>query len=307
MTCSTLVRPGRFGRAAVLGCALAALVAGCSAAGSSVTSEATGQPAERVVAGAEAGAAAPADAAAAPAGAATATDRQVVTTGALTLVAPHPTTTVDAVVRLIERAGGRVDSRDEQAATADFPGAAKLTVRLPATTVTGTIDELRALGTVADLTLQAQDVTAAAQDLDARIDAQRISVARLEQVLSRAATTSDVVAAEDALRQRQSDLESMVAERARIADQVALSTLTITLSAPSLVAATGPSSFTTALGAGWHSLVSGLRSVILVVGLLLPWLAFLALLAAPVLWLVHRRRPVPVSAPEPASVGRSAT
>ena len=268
---------------AALGGVVAVLAAGCSASDTS-SSTAGNQPA---VAGQGDAQKAPGKADSAVG---TATDRQVVMTGNLTLVTDHPTTTVKDVVALVDSVKGRVDSRSETAATHDGPGSASLTVRVPSDKVTATIDGLRALGTVSNLTTQAQDVTAAAQDLDARIAAQKISVARMEDVLSRAANTSDVVAAEDALRQRQSDLEAMVAERGRIADQVSMSTLSITLTAPSLVEASGPSSFPAALAAGWRSLVDGLGSFALVLGVALPWLVFLGLITWAIVWVVRRRR-----------------
>jgi hypothetical protein len=272
---------------------LAVLTAGCSAesgsssqadgaVGSVVQDPAGRAPAEAAVEGA--GAADPA------AQSATATDRQVITTGDLTLVTDRPATTVTEVVTLVERVGGRVDSRTETAATQDSPGSALVTARVPSDQVTATIDGLRDLGTVSNLTLDAQDVTATAQDLDARIAAQRISVARMEDVLSRVTTTSDLVAVEDALRLRQSDLEAMVAERDRIADQVALSTLTVRLTAPSVVEPAGPGSFGTAVAAGWRSLIGALGSFALVLGVMLPWLVFLALLATPLVLLGRRRR-----------------
>ncbi|MCG2798267.1 MAG: DUF4349 domain-containing protein [Cellulomonas sp.] len=272
---------------------VAVLTAGCSAESGS-SSQADGAVGTVVQ---DSAAQAPEEAAAQDAGAAdpaalsaTATDRQVITTGDLTLVTDRPATTVTEVVSLVERVGGRVDSRTETAATQDSPGSALVTARVPSDQVTATIDGLRELGTVSNLTLDAQDVTATAQDLDARIAAQRISVARMEDVLSRVTTTSDLVAVEDALRQRQSDLEAMVAERDRIADQVALSTLSIRLTAPSVVEPAGPGSFGTAVVAGWRSLVGALGSFALVLGVMLPWLVFLALLATPLVLLARQRR-----------------
>lgn len=220
----------------------------------------------------------------------TAADRQVITTGTLTLVTEHPTSTVTDVVTLVEKAGGRVDARTERAGSADDPGSATLTVRVPSTQVSAVIDALRGLGTVSSLALSTNDVTAAAQDLDARIRAQQVSVARMEDVLAHATTTADIMAAEEAVRQRQSDLEAMVAERTRMADQVALSTLTLTLTAPPApVEDSGPGSFPSALATGWRSLVSTLGELALVLGVLLPWLVFIAVIATPLVLLGRRR------------------
>ncbi|WP_159806541.1 DUF4349 domain-containing protein [Cellulomonas citrea] len=288
------------------------LVAGCSAAGGTADSGSDGGAAagSGSVAGGQ-GAAAQSDQDAGTTGdgatSGTAADRQVITTGTLTLVTEHPTSTVTDVVTLVEKAGGRVDARTEQAGSADDPGSATLTVRVPSTQVSAVIDALRGLGTVSTLALSTNDVTAAAQDLDARIKAQQVSVARMEDVLAHATTTADIMAAEEAVRQRQSDLEAMVSERTRMADQVALSTLTLTLTAPPAPAAdddSGPSSFPSALATGWHSLVSTLGELALVLGVLLPWLVFLALIATPLVLLGRRRsrRRAAQAAPAPAPV-----
>lgn len=275
----------------LVGVALVAGLAACSGSGSSDASMAGGADAGGAVADEAAQ-----DVAGADSGsyASTAQDddaRQVVQTGDLTLEVSDPEAAVDSVVALVEGAGGRVDSRQEQAAAGDQTGSALLTVRVPADDVTSTIDALRGLGTVSYVSLNSQDVTAVAQDLAARISAQEISVARMEDVLSRATTTSDVVAAENALTERQANLESMRAQAARIAEEVALSTLTISIVEPGLTSDTSPASFLEGLQAGWHSLGVAARAVLVMVGVLLPWLALPALVAVVVLMRRRRRGP----------------
>lgn len=264
------------------------LVAGCSAADGAAGSGSAGDGQDAAApAGQDAGGT---TGSGTEAGSGTAADRQVITTGTLTLLTEHPTGTVEDVVALVEKAGGRVDARTEQAGSADDPGSATLTVRVPSTQVSAVIDALRGLGTVTTLALSTNDVTGAAQDLDARINAQQLSVARMEDVLAHATTTADIMAAEEAVRQRQSDLEAMVAERTRMADQVALSTLTLTLSAPPAPAEdSGPGSFPSALATGWRSLVATLGELALVLGVLLPWLVFIGAVATPFVVLGRRR------------------
>ncbi|HEY0216710.1 MAG TPA: DUF4349 domain-containing protein, partial [Cellulomonas sp.] len=228
--------------------------------------------------------------------------RQVITTGEVTLVAPDPRAAADAVVDAVEGAGGRVDARQETAAdpagtgtgtgsddgseadpavpTSDGSSAA-LTVRVPAEEMTATLDALDEIGEVDRLDLRSDDVTGTAQDLDARIRAARVSVTRLEDLLARAATTADVIAAEETLAQRQSSLEQLESERARLGEQVALSTLTITITAtpPDPVSpAEARGGFLGGLGSGWSALVTVLGVSVVVLGTLLPWLALAAVL-----------------------------
>ncbi len=199
--------------------------------------------------------------------------REVITKGEVALSVDDPRAATAAVVALVEREGGRVDARSESAG-ADGQGAvAWLTVRIPSDDMTSTLTALEDIGDVRQVDLTAEDVTGDVQDLDARIRAMQLSVARMEDLLSRATTSSDIISAESALAERQATLESMQARRARIAEEVALSTLTIQISTAPLVAAGPPSTggFLGGLEAGWGSLVAVLGGLLVVLGALLPW------------------------------------
>ncbi len=323
-------RTGTTTTRALAGLALAALLlTGCSAGGDSSTAE-VGQPAPQDLAGggaadrgqdaaagageaggdaaadagADAGAAADAGTAAGADAAATGTipagtdGRQVVTTGEVGLTAPDPRAAADQVVAETERAGGRVDARQEAAARAEegTEATADLTVRVPADAVTGLLAALDEIGEVDHVDLQSDDVTAAAQDLDARIGAMELSVGRMADLLARATTRDEVLAAEGTLTERQASLEQLRSERARLAEQVALSTLRVSIWAPAAPVAEevapepepAPRGFLGGLEAGWDALVGVLGGVVLVLGVLLPWLALGGLVAGGVV-LVRRR------------------
>jgi hypothetical protein len=203
-------------------------------------------------------------------------DRQVVQTGTVWLTATDPVAAADRTVSLVEALDGRVDDRTSVAGGPDEPASATLVVRVPATGLTALLEDLTDVGEVDRQEIHAEDVTAAAQDLDARIDAMELSVARMEDLLARATTSQDLVTAEQALSERQTSLEQMRSERARLADQVALSTLTVEIGQPGEVpppAEPAPSGFLGGLGVGWAALVAVVRGVVLVLGVLAPWLA----------------------------------
>ena len=226
-------------------------------------------------------------------------------TGSVQVTTKDPRAAADAVVSLVEGEGGRVDARTERAATDGEAAHAQLTVRVPANDLTTTLARLKDIGDVGQITLSSQDVTADSQDLDARIKALQISVARLEDLLARATTSAELVSAEDALTQRQSNLETLQSQRARLAEQVALSTLEIDLSAPGSAPAATPHGFWGGIVVGWRSLVAVLRGVVLVVGVLLPWLAFGAVVTTAVIAVVRfarRRRDGAVVPPPTASL-----
>lgn len=310
MTTST-ARPTHRTGAVLAGAALlAALLAGCSA---SDDSGSAGMPAA-AVGGADSAGDGVANASTEKGGdqASTPTngdERQVVQTGTLDLRVEDARTATAAVVTRVEAVGGRVDDRSEQATTEESAGSASLVVRIPADQVSPVVDGLDAIGTVDRIDLESTDVTGAAQDLDARIHALELSVDRMDALLARATTSKDVIEAESALTERQSNLEQLQAERNRLADQVSLSTLTVNIYGPDLappVAEEGPTSFLDGIGVGWDAFLSSAKAVLVVAGVLLPWLAFGGAVAAGVVALVRwnrRRHPAaPVVQPAPVPV-----
>ena len=199
----------------------------------------------------------------------------MIQTGDVTMRAEDALAAAKAVVAHVEGVGGRVDDRTEQASSKET--SASLVVRVPADKVTSTIDSLRTAGTVDAVHLAAKDVTGASQDLDARIHSLELSIARMDDLLAKATTSRAVIDAESALTERQSNLEQLQSERARLADQVSLSTLSIQIYGPDVappVPTDGPGSFLDGLAVGWDSFVSTVKSVVIVAGVLLPWLAF---------------------------------
>ncbi len=230
----------------------------------------------------------------------TSSDRMVVQTGHVEVAVPDARAAAAAVVDLVEGSGGRVDGRQETAATTDRSGWAELVVRVPGAKVTSTIESLREIGDVRAIDLSADDVTDAAQDLDARIHALELSIARMEALMQDATTTRDLIDAESALSERQSNLEQLQAERKSLEGKVALATLTITLAGPDALPSEGPTTFLSGLESGWSGLVSTAKVTAVVFGVLLPWILAGGLIAFAVAAVLRvRRRNRPPAAPGP--------
>lgn len=203
-----------------------------------------------------------------------AVDRELITTGNATLAVDDPFDAAEQIADLVEQAGGRVEARDERAATADEPGSASMTLRIPADRVSATLDALDELGEVRDRHVETIDVTGTAQDLDARIAALRTSTDRLRELMADADRTSDLIEIEAELSTRQAELDSRVSERNRLSDEVAMSTLHVEIVAESSPAAQAqPGGFLGGLSAGWSALVTTFNVVVLVLGAIIPWLA----------------------------------
>ena len=232
-------------------------------------------------------------------------DRQVVTTAYAFVVVDDPAAGAQQVSELVESLGGRVEERSEQAGSGEdgTEGAmADLVVRVPADELTGLLADLEDIGDVENVSVSRSDVTTTAVDLDARISALQTSVARLQALLDGAADTEALLRAEDALSERQAELESLQSQRALLADQVELSTLSVHLEPVGVAPPGGPDGFVDGLGTGWRALVSALGAAVVVLGVLLPWLVVGGLVTAAVLVSVRRARrraaPAPAAPPQ---------
>ncbi|MDO8338982.1 MAG: DUF4349 domain-containing protein [Microcella sp.] len=268
--------------------------------------------------------------------------RELVITGSLYVTVEDPLEAADEAARIVEREGGRVDGRRESAprdsgsdgsngggsggagsSGAEYSyddygggyysfgsgGGAVLELRIPSARLTETLDELEALGEREELVLSSDDVTFERRDLTARISALESSVTRLLALQDAAADLNDLIALESAISDRQAQLESLQAQERYYEDQVSLSTITLTLGSEDVAPIDEPDSFWTGLTTGWDALLAFLGGALVVVGVLLPWLLVLGLLAL-IAWAVLRRarptgevRPTDEAQPVSASAG----
>lgn len=220
---------------------------------------------------------------------ASSTDRQVIVTGWMTVTVDEPLDAASEAARIAESVGGRVDGRQETAPVDGDKGSATLTLRLPADTLNDTLEKLKALGTVQEVSLNSSDVTMVTQDLDARIDALSASIDRLLALMSTATDTESLITLETAVSDRQAQLESLEAERRYYADQVSLSTLTLNLISPANTPASQPLTFFDGIVAGWNAFVAFFAGLLVVFGVLIPWIVLAGIITAIILLLVRWR------------------
>lgn len=227
-------------------------------------------------------------------------DRQVITTGWVTIVVDDPRDAAAEAVRITESAGGRIDGRSEYAPVDGDQGSATLSLRVPAQALTATLDKLRELGDVREVSLNSSDVTMQSQDLAARITALQASVDRLLALLPTANDTETLIALETALSARQADLESLKAQQRYLDDQVSMSTIALSLITVADAPVVEPDTFLSGLIAGWNAFVAFFAGLLVALGVLLPWLVFAGLITLVIILLVRRaRRKAAVAAPAP--------
>jgi hypothetical protein len=218
-------------------------------------------------------------------------DRQVVT-ATLDVAVDDVADAAAQVRRLALTAGGSVAA--ESSSGGESPRA-EITVRVPVEDTTEVMADVAGLGEEVSRTTDSEVVETRLVDLESRTATQRAGVERIRALLEQAETLEDVLRLEAELTRRQSELESVDAQRAALQDMAAMSTLTVTLTLPD--DAEAPEEplppFLRGLDAGWQALVASTTVVLVVVGGLLPFVVVLAvgaglLLAA--LRLVRRGR-----------------
>ncbi|MFE5410600.1 DUF4349 domain-containing protein [Microbacterium sp. NPDC056569] len=233
-------------------------------------------------------------------------DRDIITTASATVTADE----VDAAARAIANSavahGGYVESMSVGSDGTVYPvsptdggvvydtmpypyptDGAWITVRVPADQLQSVVDELSDVGEVTATNLSRQDVTEQTVDLEARIEAAEASVARLTELMAQAQTVADLLAAESALSERQATLEAYQQQLEMLDDQVAMSTLSVTVVPEVEPVTADPAGFGDGLVAGWNGLVATLNGIVVALGFLLPWLA-VAAVAALVVWGIVR-------------------
>jgi Domain of unknown function (DUF4349) len=217
--------------------------------------------------------------------------RQVVTTGTVVIKTEHPITAADDAASITDAAGGRVDDRNQSAATRDDPASATLTLRIPSDRLTPALAKLKKLGAVQSVSISTDDVTTKSEDLNARITALQTSITRLLALESKATTTADLIALESDIATRQGDLESLTAQQRYLKDQVSMSTIKLELLAPTAaVVKPGPPTPGSAFISGLSGFGVFFNWVFLVLVYLLPWLVLAAAIWIGLVYFLRWRR-----------------
>ena len=107
--------------------------------------------------------------------------------------------------------------------------AAYLRLRLPSSRLTEALDSLARLGKVTGRSLSQDDVTAQSVDLEARVASFRTARDKLRELLTRAATVADAVAAQGELARVQAELDGLEGQLRTLQSSVALSEVTVTI------------------------------------------------------------------------------
>ncbi|BDY32850.1 hypothetical protein hbim_06821 [Mycolicibacterium mageritense] len=220
-------------------------------------------------------------------------NRDVVKTASLSITAREPVAAADKAATITTDAGGRIDSRSEDAGSSSGRAHVAMVLRVPVAKLDKTIDDLKGLGTAETVEVRSEDVTATRVDLDARITALQTSVDRLLGIMRDAKDPEALIKAEEALSQRQADLDSLRAQRKQLGEQIDYSTVNLDITAEQVG---GPSpqryhGFFGQVERGWDALVAFASGAVMLFGLFLPWLAVLLVFIGVLLGIARLLKP----------------
>ncbi|HEV8013322.1 MAG TPA: DUF4349 domain-containing protein [Pontimonas sp.] len=200
----------------------------------------------------------------------------IIRTGFLSLSVDSPSDTADRITEVVEAAGGRIASRSDYTPVDFGQPSSYLEARIPYEALDDTVASLQDLGDVQEVSLNTVDVSLQRVDLDARIQVLEAAISRLNELLAEAATTSDLIAVESALSERQAELDSLQSQRDYLSDQTLFATLSISLITPANAMPSDPDGFLDGIIRGWESILAFFAGVIVWAGILVPWVGLAA-------------------------------
>lgn len=211
-------------------------------------------------------------------------DRQIIQRATLIVRVPSASEAVKKAESLVVKAGGFVEASSIEARTGQKPWA-RLTLRVPSTKLSATLDELEKLGTRISRNITRDDVTTQLVDMDARLRNLRAQEAALLEIFKRATKIADVMEVQQRLADVRSEIERLDAQRAQMRELVALSTIELTLdeSAVGLAGSGDPGWFQE----GWAAATDALTRFLRELALVGVWLAVFSPFWLPfALWIV---------------------
>ena len=215
----------------------------------------------------------------------------VIRTGSITVETPDPLRAYDEVTSLVSAVGGYVADENTRAGEDGSDTSAFLVLKVPTSRFDATMERLSGTGDVRARTQSSRDVTRQVADVESRVDSARAALERIRLLLDRADTLGMVIRVEGVLSDRQSELESLLAQQRALAGQTEMATIEVHLQTPPATEP-GPErrGFLAGLSRGWNALTTTLTALATAFGAVLPFAILLTVMALPVLWLIRRIR-----------------
>ena len=208
-------------------------------------------------------------------------DRSIIKTSSLTIRVKNVEKSITQAQDLATQFEGRVDDSSQY----KNPGSedslsANLTIRVPSANLEKALEAFKGLGDVESSSISATDVTMQKVDLDARIAALTTSIERFKQLITTATNTSDLIAAETALAERQAELDSLTAQLKYLSEQVDMSVIYLALLPNDSFIAIKPIGFLAGIEKGFVALLNAAANLTSILGYFIPWFVAILVIVA---------------------------
>jgi hypothetical protein len=191
---------------------------------------------------------------------------------------------------IAQQAGGFVASRNKLRTEAGNQRIT-ITIRVPAGKFEAVLAQVEKLGKVDEGQVHREDVTREYYDLQTRLQVAQQELARLSDLMKRTGRLADIIQVEEKLSQVQSQVERLQGEFRYLKQQVALSTITVTLyePRPAQVGSPGPFHLYYYAKGAVYSLAKVLRAIVVLVTyvVVVGWVVWLPV---GIWWMVRRAR-----------------
>jgi len=221
--------------------------------------------------------------------------RKIIAQGSVSLESKDVADAAHDVQVIVDNHFGEITERETTTNKDGDISTARLLLRIPVKDFDKAFTELQEVADLKSSNTGKEDVTTRVIDTKVRIRAQRLSLARVEELFDRAQSISDIIRIETQVSRRQADLESLERRLHYLNNQTSMSTITVNISLPPVEKkkekqkekpeVTG---FFDGLEAGWNALKSFSTDVATLTGRLLPFAGVLLVVGGP-LWLLVRR------------------
>lgn len=209
---------------------------------------------------------------------------------------------VDEVIALARVHGGELSQSSVDLSDPRFAGG-EMVFRVPPEQTQAFIEALDpGIGRRTSLQTSQEDVTLQVTDLEARIKTARAGLDRVQALLASAKNLGEVISLESELTERQTALEELLAQKKYLDGLVAMSTVTVRISAAlAEPVADDDKGVGAAFRRGWNDFVGLLRALVVVLGRTWPFLVLLGAIGAVALPFTRRaaRRNRSVAPPNP--------
>ena len=208
-------------------------------------------------------------------------DRSIIKTSSLTIRVKNVEKSITQAQDLATQFEGRVDDSSQY----KNPGSedslsANLTIRVPSANLEKALEAFKGLGDVESSSISATDVTMQKVDLDARIAALTTSIERFRELITSATNTSDLIAAETALAERQAELDSLTAQLKYLSEQVDMSVIYLALLPNDSFSAIKPIGFLAGIEKGFVALLNAAANLTSILGYFIPWFVAILVIVA---------------------------